>query len=162
MSTSTEKTIKANKEERARIKELNDAKIEIFKSEFRADDRKLEDDPLLAVEYIVDERGEPIRNVFFKNAKENLEPLRRVEAQGYRFEILTPTEKELAYGLYKDLPLKLRRKLGVVPVKTGAGRGLGRGLGRGRATRKKGKGKGKGKKGKRSKRSNSYSFKVRR
>ena len=155
MSTSTEKTIKANKEERARIKELNDAKIGLFKSEFRADDRKLEDDPLLAVEYIVDERGEPIRNVFFKNAKENLEPLRKVEAQGYRFEMLTPTEKELAYGMYRPLPPKLQKQLGIT-VKTGAGRG--------RATRKKGKkGKGKGKgKGKKSKRSNSYSFKVRR
>lgn len=107
------------KEERARKKELDDAKIAIFSSQFKKDDKKISDDDSdLAVEYYVDERGDPIRNVYFKNAKENLEPLRKVEAQGYRYEMLTPAEKELAYGLYRPLPEKLRKKLGVT-IKAG-------------------------------------------
>jgi hypothetical protein len=144
--------IARRKEERARKQELDDAKIAMFSSEFRKEDKKIRDDEDsdMAVEYYVDERGDANRNVYFKNAKENLEPLRKVEAQGYRYEMLTPAEKELAYGLYKPLPEKLRKKLGVT-IK--AGKRIRRRLHK--KTRKgKGKGKGKGKK--------RYSFRVRR
>ena len=145
------------KEERARKKELDDAKIAIFSSQFKKDDKKISDDDGdsdLAVEYYVDERGDPIRNVYFKNAKENLEPLRKVEAQGYRYEMLTPAEKELAYGLYRPLPEKLRKKLGVT-IKAGK---------RIRKHKRSIKSK-KNKKSKKSKKSNgkrSYSFRVKR
>ena len=107
-------------EERARTKEYNDAKIAIFKSQFAKDDKKINDDATsdVAVEYYVDAAGDPIRNVFFRNPKENLDPLRKVEAQGYRYEILTPLEKEMAYGLYQPLPEHLRKKLGVT-IKAG-------------------------------------------
>jgi len=147
---STQEIARRKREEKARKQEYDDAKIAMFKSQFKKDDKRIdEEDSDLAVEYYVDERGEPIRNVYLKYAKENLEPLRKVEAQGYRYEeMLSPEEKELAYGLYKPLPEKLRKKLGVT-IKTG-----------GRIRRKhhkktrKGKGKGKGKK--------RYSFRVKR
>ena len=145
------------KEERARKKELDDAKIAIFSSQFKKDDKKIsydDGDSDLAVEYYVDERGDPIRNVYFKNAKENLEPLRKVEAQGYRYEMLTPAEKELAYGLYRPLPEKLRKKLGVT-IKAGK---------RIRKHKRSIKSK-KNKKSKKSKEGNgkrSYSFRVKR
>ena len=146
------------KEERARKKELDDAKIAIFSSQFKKDDKKISDDDGdsdLAVEYYVDERGDPIRNVYFKNAKENLEPLRKVEAQGYRYEMLTPAEKELAYGLYRPLPEKLRKKLGVT-IKAGKRiRKHKRSI-----KSKKNKKNKKSKKGKEGKRS--YSFRVKR
>ena len=135
--------IARRKEERARKKELDDAKIAMFSSEFRKEDKKIHDDEDsdMAVEYYVD---------YFKNAKENLEPLRKVEAQGYRYEMLTPAEKELAYGLYRPLPDKLRKKLGIT-IK--AGRRIRRKPHK--KTRKgKGKGKGKGRK--------SYPFRVKR
>jgi hypothetical protein len=144
--------IARRKEERARKKELDDAKIAMFSSEFRKEDKKIRDDEDsdMAVEYYVDERGDANRNVYFKNAKENLEPLRKVEAQGYRYEMLTPAEKELAYGLYRPLPEKLRKKLGVT-IK--AGKRIRRRLHK--KTRKgKGKCNSKGKK--------RYSFRVRR
>jgi len=117
---STQEIARRKREERARKQEYDDAKIAIFKSQFKEDDRRINDeDSYLAVEYYVDERGDPIRNVYLKNAKENLDPLRKVEAQGYRYEeMLSPEEKELAYGLYKPLPEKLRRKLGVT-IKAG-------------------------------------------
>ena len=142
--------IARRKEERARKKELDDAKIAMFSSEFRKEDKKIHDDEDsdMAVEYYVDERGDANRNVYFKNAKENLEPLRKVEAQGYRYEMLTPAEKELAYGLYRPLPDKLRKKLGIT-IK--AGRRIRRKY---HKKTRKGKGKGKGRK--------SYSFRVKR
>jgi len=113
--------LKRIKEERARTKEYNDAKIAIFKSQFAKDDKNINDDDTsdVAVEYYVDAAGDPIRNVFFRNPKENLDPLRKVEAQGYRYEILTPLEQEMAYGLYRPLPEHLRKKLGVTTIKAG-------------------------------------------
>ena len=182
---STQEIARRKREERARKQEYDDAKIAIFKSQFKEDDRRINDeDSYLAVEYYVDERGDPIRNVYLKNAKENLDPLRKVEAQGYRYEeMLSPEEKELAYGLYKPLPEKLRKKLNVTikaggrtrrrrhHIKTRKGKcnskgkcnGKGNGNRKGKCNGKgngngnsKGKGNGKGKGKKR------YSFRVRR
>jgi len=151
---STQEIAYRKREERARKKELDDAKIAMFSSQFRKEDKKIRDDEDsdMAVEYYVDERGDVNRNVYFKNAKENLEPLRKVEAQGYRYEeMLSPEEKELAYGLYKPLPKKMWKKLGYNQKTIKAGRRIRRRLhkktrkGKGKCN-SKGKGKGKGKK----------------
>jgi hypothetical protein len=165
---STQEIARRKREERARKLEYDDAKIAIFKSQFKEDDRRINDeDSYLAVEYYVDERGDPIRNVYLKNAKENLDPLRKVEAQGYRYEeMLSPEEKELAYGLYKPLPEKLRRKLGVTikagkrirhrhHKKTRKGKGKSKG-------NSKSKSKGKGNSNSKSNSKKRYSFNVKR
>jgi|688.fasta_scaffold937933_2 hypothetical protein len=151
---STQEIARINREKKARKQEFDDARIAIFKSQFKKDDKRIDDeDSDLAVEYVIDEYDNPVRNVYFKNAM--LDPLRKVEALGYSYEeILSPEEKELSYGLYRPLPEKLRKKLGVT-IK--AGKRIRR-----RSTKhhhkktRKGNGKYKGKGKKR------YSFRVKR
>ena len=106
-------------EERRKKKEFDDLLINNYKSNFIKEDAALVNDPNWDVEYYIDEfSGQPVRNVFLKQQKENIDILRKPQAQGYRYEILTPEEKEMAEILSAPLPEKLRRRLGVT-IKAG-------------------------------------------
>lgn len=106
-------------EERRKKKEFDDLLINNYKSNFIKEDAALINDPNWDVEYYIDEfSGQPVRNVFLKQQKENIDVLRKPQSQGYRYEILTPEEKEMAEILSAPLPEKLRRRLGVT-IKAG-------------------------------------------
>ncbi len=119
MPTSLTPLQKKQLEDRRKKMEFDAILINNYKSNFTKEDAALLNDPNWDVEYYVDEfSGQPVRNVFLKQQKENIDTLRKPQSQGYRYEMLTQPEKEMAEIVYRPLPEKLRRKLGVT-IKAG-------------------------------------------